>query len=433
MLLIEKSAPEKKVVEPKELATSYLDHVRKTSFARALGVMVVAIGVLPNYVDFPVMSRWDGWAIVLVLVAFLVSGGLTSSGRVAWSFTIAAALAATAVLVFVPLPDDSGKPSAAADHNARKHRMPKPRGKELAGVVSRAVGLDPVATIFAFGRRWVLRSQGEVLAMNPDGSDLVSFSVNGPATAIIACAGALVISYANGYVGRFSPTTHRRLAHYHYGYGSGQIVCGGGYVWADKPGRGTIVQLDAHHLRLVLEVPVYEEASSIAYGMGAIWVADAERGRIVGVDVHNHQLLGPFAVMADADQIIADAGYLWVLHPQQSCLLRLDVHLGREVGPGIALGTLPSRMRLRDGAIFLTDYSDDTVIQVDTETLRTVGRPLQIPAAGRLTDIDERRGDLVLLDRGKGSLLTLDAAAQSLLQKASQVRTQRSQDCGGRS
>jgi hypothetical protein len=396
--------------------------------ARALGAMVVAMGLLPNFVDFPLVSRWDGWAIVFVIAAFLVSGVKTRSGFVAWLVAAAAAVAAALVLAFVPLPDVSGRPDAAGAQKEQKQGAQMQTRNDLPNVLSRAVGLDPVATIFAFGRRWVLRSDGEVLGMNPDGSGAVSFSVNGPATAIVACAGALVISYGNGYVGRFSPTTLRRLAHYHYGYGSGQLVCGGGYVWIHKPGRGTIVQLGGRHLELVVETPVAEEATSIAYGMGAIWVADPARGNVVGVDARHHQLLGPFSVMADGDRILVAAPYLWVLHPQQSCLLRLDVRRGREIGPGIALGTFPSQMRLRDGAIFLTDYSDDTVIEVDTETLRA-SRPMRIPDSGRLTDVDERRGDLVLLDRAKGNLLTVEPVAQAGLRKVTNVGTQRSADC----
>jgi hypothetical protein len=265
--------------------------------------------------------------------------------------------------------------------------------------------------------------------MNPDGSGPFPFPVNGPATAIVACAGALVISYGNGYVGRFSPTTRRRLAHYRYGYRSGpaQLVCGGGYVWIHEPGSG-IVQLDDHDLDLVVETPVGEDATSMAFGMGAIWLADPAHDRIVGVDVRHHQLEGPFAVMAHGEQIVVAAPYLWVLHPQQSCLLRLDVGLGREIEPGIALGRVPRQMRLRDGAIFVTDYSDDTVIEVATDTGRA-SRALRIPDAGRLTDVDERRGLLVLLDSEQGKLLTVQPAAQEALRDASPVRTQRSADC----
>lgn len=410
-------------LEP-ETSSSYLDRFVKTSLARAAGAMVVAIGLLPSFVDVPVLSRWQGWALMLVLAAFLVCGALTCSARLTWSVAIGAAAAATAGLVFLPPPDLTGKPEAAADGGKRKPQQtvrPRPR------VVSRAVGLDPVATTFAFGRRWVLRSDGEVLGMNPDGSAPISFSVNGPAMGLVECAGALVISYGNGYVGRYSPTTYQRLAHYRYGYGSGQVVCGGGFVWVHKPAKGTIVQLDARTLELVVEIPVSEEATWIAYGMGAIWATDAAHRTVVGVDVRHHQLLGPFVVMADPQEIVVAAGYVWVLHPQQSCLLRLDIHRRREVGPGIALGSVPSRMRLRDGVIRVTDYSDDTVLEIDTDTLEH-GRPMRIPDAGRLTDVDEHRGTLVLLDRGKGNLLTADPQGQAALRGASN-RMHRTAEC----
>jgi hypothetical protein len=407
--------------------SSYLDHISKTSIARAIGAMVVAMGLLPSFVDFPVLSRWDGWAMMFVLSAFLVCGSLTSSGRTTWSVAVVAAAAAIGILVFVPLPDLSHKPEGMADQKKPDQKQTK-KLKERPRVSLRSIGLDPIATIFAFERRWVLRSAGEVLGMNPDGSGLVSFSVNGPATAIVACAGALVISYGNGYVGRFSPTTHRRLAHYRYGYGPSPVVCGGGYVWLHKPASGTIVQLNARTLKLVIAIPVAEEAMSIAYGMGAIWVVDAVHRTVVGVDERHHQLLGPFAVMADPDQIVVAAGYLWVLHPQQSRLLRVDVHRGWEVGPGIALGSLPSQMRLRNGAIFVTDYGDDTVTEIDVETLRT-SRPLRIPDAGRLVDVDERRGSLIVLDQAKGNLLTVDPAAQAALRSDADVRTQGSVRC----
>lgn len=380
-----------------------LERVRRSPLAHAVGGLIVLVGLLPSFVDFPVVSRWDGWAVIAVAAAFLLTAALTTSVRVVALSTAVTTTAAVLALVFAPLPDFSGDGTSGAS----------PRPSRGAVTVTR-VGSQPLAMASASGRSWVLHRDGTVIGV---GAQLpqVTFRVPGPAAGIAVCAEALVITYGRGYVGRFSLRTHRRLAHYRYGYGSNAVACGGGFIWLIKQ-LGSIVQLDERRLTLVDEFPVGGELSSVAYANGAVWASDIDGDRVVGVEAGpRHRLLGPLAVMPDAQQLVASEGRIWVLHRQQSCLLRLDIARGTEAGPGIALGTYPSAMRAVDDIMYIVDYSDRTVARIDLTSGQPIGRPIRIPSATRLVDVDERGGRVALVDRAAGSLITLNRHAWTTL------------------
>ena len=108
------------------------------------------------------------------------------------------------------LPNKSGKPDA---HGEIMHpRPPPPRPTRTL------VGSDPIATLRAFGKRWVLDSDGSIDGFGDDGTPEVRYGVKGPASAMIACGDALVVTHEHGRVARVSPTSGTLLSDYRYGW-----------------------------------------------------------------------------------------------------------------------------------------------------------------------------------------------------------------------
>lgn len=366
-----------------------------------VGLAATAVAVAPNLVNVPIINRYEVWGAVVIFIAAVFTASLTDSRRVL------AGVAVAGVLVFVAgelaLRDHLGGLHEEANAAEWPVLMPPPASRRT----ETTVGPDPIATIRAFRRRWVLHTDGTIDGLNADGTIAVTYRVDGPAVAIAACGHTLIVTHARGKVARVSPTSGKVLTDYPYSSRPSDVVCGGGFVWVSKPDRGSVVQLRERTLGYVDEFPLVVNATSIAYGAGAIWVLDGPHRQVVGVIAATKEKVGPYAIMGDGQQILFADDYVWVLHREQSCLKRLDFRRGEEIGPGVPLGNYPYRMRHRDGIIYVADYADATILEIDAGTVRPSGKPILFGKPGRLTDADEHGGRLVGIDTARNRVVIM--------------------------
>jgi hypothetical protein len=369
-------------------------------------ILVAAVGLAPNFADAPFVTRYEVWGAIVILAVGLVTASHTSSRAVLGVVLAVAGFAFAGAELRFRVAGGDRDPHAVADPpKPPPARPPRARVTELAP--------DPIATIRAFQRRWVLHADGLIEGLDARGKQQLRFRVTAPAAALVPCAGALIVTHGKGHVARIDPTTGT-VRDYPYSDTPGDAACGGGFVWASKPDAGSVVQLRPRSLRYVDEYPVVDTVTSIAFQAGAVWLLDGPANEVVGVNLDKERL-GPFPVMPDARQVIAGGGYLFVLHREQSCLRRLDTLRGRETGAGVALGPYPWRLHYRDGVVYVSDYVDGSILAVGADSLRPRGRPVVAAGHAKLVDADEYAGDLIGLDTAEDRLLTLGPKARVAL------------------
>jgi hypothetical protein len=391
----------------------------------ALGFFAGGVSWFSNFVDFPSVTRWMAWAALSVIAVCVFAGVYLDSWRIFLAITVG--WTAFAFFVAMSLPDLSDEPQAQA--TSVEGNMPSRPKPGPPWPITAPVANSPQAMVFGFGRWWVLHRDGKVLGLDGQGQQRFAFEVPGPATGIAVCDGALLIVYGHGWIGRFSPQTGKRLAHYHFGSRSDSVICGGDSAWVDKPEARSVVRMDANTLKLDEELPIGEQLSAIAYGDNVVWAIGAETSTLRGIDADTRQLIGPFPVMDDAVLLNFAGGQLWIVHDAQSCLMRFDLARRREIGPGIPLGQLPRAMAARDGILYIVDYIDGSLRQVDAESGEVVVPPAVLGLGLRLVGVDGRAGRVVAIDQASDAAVVLQPQALRAMAGASKPRTRRSRSC----
>jgi outer membrane protein assembly factor BamB len=394
-----------------------------------------AVQIVSTFADFPVVTRWWAWGVLLVVMTFVAAGVYVESFKRVLGVTGLAALVAATVAVHMP--DQNGRNTAKGHvgpaittttttttaSQSAEPQQPEPLLSTLAE--------KPLAVEHGFGRWWVLHRSGLVEALDDDGKIRFAFSVGHLASGIAVCGGALVVAYGKGWVGRFSPNDGTRLSHYHFGDSSDQAVCGrDDRVFVDKQEDGWLVALDAHDLTLLYQVPVGGPVLALAYGGGKVWVAaEGEVDTIVGFVAKDHEVVARVPVMDDVSSLDYTGGRLWVTHAAQSCLMHLDLSLGREVGPGLPLGSLPGATVAHDGSIYVVDAADGSLRVFDASEAQRVGPAVRLGEGLRLDAVDVDDGRIVAIDASRPQALVLTAAARADLSARAAVATRRSPSC----
>jgi hypothetical protein len=366
----------------------------------AAGLVVAAIALVPNVLDVPFVSRAEVWGAVIVFGVHVVAASLTRSRAVLACTTVAAAAIVGVLLLEVHLPDESGKPAAAGTVPAARRPPPQPR------VIP--VGSRPLATLRAFGRRWVLHRSGTIDGLSDDGTIALVHHVPGPAAGFAACGGALVVTHGHVRVTRVSPVSGRTLTDYRFGSIAGDVVCEGGFVWVTKPDRGSVVKLDARTLAYVDEFPVAREVTSITYGRGDLgtrWgtaTGRRRRERHQGVARPIRGRPGRAADPVRPGLPLDPAPRAVVPHAPGSRRPRRDRPRDSS-GPLSIPHALPQRRHLRGRLCQCIGPGGGT------SRVRPLIRPIELAAGSRLVDADEFGRDIVAVDVAGNRLVTVTA------------------------
>lgn len=116
---------------------------------------------------------------------------------------------------------------------------------------------------------------------------------------------------------------------------------------------------------------------AVAVGEGAVWVADNVGNSVSRIDPESMRARtaandvgrGPLA-------IAAGEGAIWVASGDGS-VARVDPGSGR-VTEAHADVSLPGGIAVGDGSVWVTDSASGTLVQIDPDSLRTVGHPIDL-------------------------------------------------------
>jgi multidrug transporter EmrE-like cation transporter len=343
-----------------------------------VGLIIGAIAVTPNLVSVPVVTRYEVWEACGIF-AICVCVAHFSRSRVPLAAVACVLTIAMAVI------DMEGQRRQDRENSAAKST--KPTGRRHVATVA-SVGEAPVASIVAFNKRWVLHSDGDLDRISLRGDLETTYRIRGPSKDLVACGGALILTHDSGKVARVDPVTGTVKVDYPYATTSGLLACGGGYVWATKLEKGSVVQLKAGSLAYVDEYTLGQAATSITWGAGVLWMLDSVEGFVVGVRARTKEEIGPFPLGIGAQQIVFANGWIWVLDVQHSCLKHLSVARPVESAGGVPLGPSPGHLHAHDDMLYVTDLSTGAIIIVDAETGHQAQRPVLVPNASRVVDAD---------------------------------------------
>jgi hypothetical protein len=401
-----------------------IDRITALRWARVLAALTGVVELVANFADFAVLTRWEGFAVLAIAAAFLICASYTSSGRVVAVTTVVAT--AVAALIVATLPASGPVSPAPATDDSHQHQ-PAKRHKQRPKPKLVAIDSGAMVTRYAWGWRWVLFAGGLVRAYDDSGARKVRFSIHPAATDMIACDGALVITYGDGWVGRFDRITGKRIAHYHFGWGSHAVVCGDGSVWVSKPGAKAIVRLRSRSLTLRYELVIKIHADTLAFGNHTLWATDQDADTVIGIAASDRHVVARLVGLDDPKQVVPTAdGPPWILHGADSCLMRLDIAAQREIGPGVTLGKRTARVIVRDGLMYAIDGVDGSLRVIDTRTGKLAHPAVTLGADLDLVDLDEHAGTVHAIDvRGK-----LVLARPAVVERGPRAKTPaRARDC----
>ena len=407
---------------PHQPVPPVLDDVRKGRIWTILALLAAGVGVAADFTAITGLTRWWAWALIGVVAVFLLAGSLSRS----WS-TVAIATATAALIVgmvAVHLPDESGDEDVAAEVR-KKEKSTNPAPEPLR----RAINEQARAVVHDDGRWFLLDERGEVSVRDDEGKERFDFEVPAPAHDLIVCEDGLIVTYRDGWIGRYSLKTGDQLAHYEYGYGPGPLACGDRAVWVAKAKRGVVVRLDARTLALEWQLRVANAIVGIAYGDDVIWSADPDDDEVIGLNADTGEFITSFGVMDDLAALVFAERRLWAMHAEQSCLMRIDPALEAEVGPGIALGPLPRSVVVHDGVLYVIDYTDGSLRQIDVRTGEPVAPPVRLGEDLRLVDVAAYGGRVVSLDRAGDEAVVVSRKTLHAMEKTTKVEIRRSADC----
>ncbi len=106
--------------------------------------------------------------------------------------------------------------------------------------------------------------------------------------------------------------------------------------------------------------------SRLAVGFGAVWVT-AGQGRVYRINPNNDQVLATIQVDGSVQGIETGGGYVWVTRPTGAVgdLIKIDPATNRVAGAPIKVGPGPIAVAYGFGALWVTNTSPPSVVQVD--------------------------------------------------------------------
>src|SRR4051794_28985153 len=110
-----------------------IDRITAQRWARGLAALTGVVELVASFADLPALNRLEGFGVLAVAGAVLISASCTSSERVVAAVT--GTIAAVAVLIVAalpvkgPVPPSAAKPYTSHDIPKKKHHKARPKPK----------------------------------------------------------------------------------------------------------------------------------------------------------------------------------------------------------------------------------------------------------------------------------------------------------------
>ncbi len=151
-----------------------------------------------------------------------------------------------------------------------------------------------------------------------------------------------------------------------------------------------------------------ENPRALALGFGYLWAVGRDGLFRIPLDTGQPERVDD---LVDPSDVAIDGDYVWILdRGDQPRVVQFDPDSGEEVREGF-VGSDPRSLAAGAGSIWVTNTGDGTVSQVDPETARTIGNPIDV--GGRPTNVAARSGEVWVVDNFGGRLIPIDPASPS--------------------
>ena len=167
------------------------------------------------------------------------------------------------------------------------------------------------------------------------------------------------------------------------------LAAGDGAVWIANNRGAELIRFDpslqsSRSIRFATRLDPFDQypTSPVALGHGSVW-ALASGDRIFRVDTQSNRVMARISVGNGPSGIATGQGAVWVTDDTDNTLSRIDP-AGNVVTATTPVGQGPSAVAAGEGAVWVANTDDGTVIRVDpqtavaTHTIEVGGRPIGI-------------------------------------------------------
>jgi YVTN family beta-propeller protein len=147
------------------------------------------------------------------------------------------------------------------------------------------------------------------------------------------------------------------------------VAFGDDGVWVTSSAGNTVLRVDPATGTVRETIPVGSNPSGIAVGGSGIWVANHDEGTVSWINPQSNSVVMQIRVGNGPTAVAVGFGSVWVTNAEDRTVSRIDAETGRPittiatdaVGRGIAVGA---------GSVWVTDEASRTVVRIDPETNR---------------------------------------------------------------
>ena len=222
--------------------------------------------------------------------------------------------------------------------------------------------------------------------------------------ALAAAALVLVLGGSDDQDGSGSIPRHSSASTINTPHDPVDVSPGGGLIWVAGRRSERVVALTPDGQRalgfgLDLVFP-----RSLAQGFGHVWAATWDG--LVRIDPTTGERDGVVPLGKTTD-VAVDRDHVWVItgSEQARTVVQVDPDSLRVTGEGF-VGDDARALATGEGAVWVTNTSDGSLSEIDAETGRTVGRPLEL--GGRPTNVGVGEGSVWVADNFQGRLIRID-------------------------
>jgi predicted Ser/Thr protein kinase len=167
-------------------------------------------------------------------------------------------------------------------------------------------------------------------------------------------------------IGRFDPSTGRRLDSVSFGsgvYGSALSI-GKKAVWVGLS-DGSLDELDGPTGRIERQVALgVNSVDAVVAAANAVWIADKLDGVLLKVDPANPKDVKRIDISGNIDVLAADDSGAWILDRTAGTVTPVDPSTNT-TGQPIRVGENPSDMAVGLGSVWVTDQTEGSVYRID--------------------------------------------------------------------
>ena len=225
------------------------------------------------------------------------------------------------------------------------------------------LGVKPEGVAVGDGSIWVSTlGQGELLRLDPGGSELARIAIGGPGGAVAFGRGAIWVANTGGdTLLKVDPDTNAVERETTVGASPYGIAIGDGGIWVSNRGQDSIMRINPANGHPEDPIAVGPNPKGIAVANGAEWVANADATTVS--EVVNGSEVKRIEVGQEPRGVVAAFGDVWVTVGGADQVARIDPDAA-EVVQTIDVGHSPESLTAGPKSVWVANGVDDTLTRI---------------------------------------------------------------------